>query len=163
MQRHAGKGEIQRHCGFTQFSAAAGLEDVREALLEIHRVEFLFLVRREKLAGQNVGADERVAAHDVFVERGQECFVKFHLVAAGGAGRFVLQQFQVERELRHFHGLRVNVHAVDVGQQNFAFLLEREVQAVVAFHQIALFRLAGVLVVIGGVVADEQVIDAQQK
>ena len=134
-----------------------------EALLEIHRVEFLFLVRREKLAGQDVGADERVAAHDVFVERGQERFVKFQLVVAGGAGRFVLQQFQVERELRHFHGLRVNVHAVDVGQQDFAFLLERQVQAVVAFHHVALFGLAGVVVVKLGVMANQQIIDAQQE
>jgi len=44
--------------------AGARFEDVRKALLEIHRIEFLFVVRREKLAGQNVRANERVLASD---------------------------------------------------------------------------------------------------
>ena len=52
-------------------TAGSPFEYVRESGLEIHRVEFAFLVAGKKLAIENVGADERVAALDVAGQVGQ--------------------------------------------------------------------------------------------
>src|SRR5581483_1594751 len=123
MQRHAGKIEVQWRGRFTQ-CASARSKYVRKALLKIHRIEFPFLLGGEKLAAQDVGADQRVATDDVLVQRGQERFVKFQLIIPGGAWCLVLQKLEIKRELRHLNSLRIDVDAIDVVEEDFALLLQ---------------------------------------
>ena len=67
-----------------QFAAGRfAAEDSREALRVIQRVDFLLLLHGQLAVVQNVRANERVAAHDVFIQRGQQREMKLDLKLAG--------------------------------------------------------------------------------
>ena len=74
-----------------------------------------------ELAVIKIRADERVAALNVAVQIGQHALMEqLHLAVQRLAG-FAFQHFEQQREFGHFHRLRVDVHAIDMIEQD-AFL-----------------------------------------
>jgi hypothetical protein len=69
------------------------------------------------LAAIEVGVNEGVAAFDVGVEVGQGAFVVELELAVDCLSVLAFKDFEQEAELGDFHGLRVNVHAVDVVEE----------------------------------------------
>ena len=103
----------------------AGLEDGRELRLPVEGIDppALLVIGKPALAAfVVVGPDQRIAALDVAPQVGQRTLVVQPQLVGQRLRRFALQNLQQQRELRHFDRLRVDVHAVDVIEQN-PFLL----------------------------------------
>src|SRR4030065_915207 len=64
------------------------------------------------------GADEGIAALDVVPQVGQGAFVEEEELGGQRLSRLSLQDLEEERELGALHGLGVDVHAVDVVEQD---------------------------------------------
>ena len=89
---------------------------------DVDAVAFLVGEQREFGLLVKIRADERVAAFDVVAQIGQRAFRKEPEDGLERLAGLAFQHFQQQRELGDFHRLRVNVHAVNVGEQNpFAF------------------------------------------
>ena len=70
-----------------------------------------------------IRADEGVAAFDVAVQIGQHAGVQKFLFAGNRLLGFAFKHFEKQRKLGDLHGLRVNIHAVNIVEQNsFAFV-----------------------------------------
>jgi len=75
-----------------------------------------------------VAADERVAALDVAAQIGQDALGEERKLAG------VLHHLEEQRQLGHFHGLRVDVDPVDVIEEDLLLLLHRQLPAVARLH-----------------------------
>ena len=80
-----------------------------------------------------------------------------------GCNCLALQQFEAERKPRDLDGLRVDVHAVDVVQEDFTPFFERETPNPAGFHAAGIASLPRMGFVIHFVVSQQQVVDSQQK
>ncbi len=72
--------------------------------------------------------DEGVAALDVLIERREEgdvLFGKEFALTRESLARLAFEHLQIEGELGDFHGLRVEVHAVDIVAQDAALEIDR--------------------------------------
>lgn len=106
---------------------AAARHDFRKDILEVHGPQFAFFLATETFSFMDASADEAVAANDVFAKRWQQGLfleVRQLLILMGAGGGFVFEQAQVKGELADLDGLGVEVHAVDVVQEDFAFLFQ---------------------------------------
>ena len=65
-----------------------------------------------------IGTDERVAAFDVVAEVGQGAFVEQFELSYQRLLGLAFQHLQQERQFGDLYGLRVNVHAVNIIQQD---------------------------------------------
>ncbi len=91
---------------------------------DVDTIPFLLIHQTQILLIVEVRADEGVAAFDVVTQIGQGAFVEHGHLAAQRILRFIFQHLEQQGELGHFHRLLVNIHAVDVIEQD-AFFLRR--------------------------------------
>ncbi len=102
---------------------AAAVHDGLEFVGPVEGVEFEagFVVERGEIRlGVKIGADEAIAALDVVAEVGEDA-VEIELPAAEFAG-FAFEDFEEQRKLGDLDGLGVDIHAVEVGDED-AFAL----------------------------------------
>ena len=105
---------------------ATGFHNFRELGIPIENVDTvaLFVVEEAHLlVFVKVRADEGVAAFDVVAEVGEGARAEELEVLADGFFGFTFENFQQKAQLGDFDGLAVDVHAVDVVEQNALFLL----------------------------------------
>ena len=105
-------------CEGERLGGGEHLRELRGPIERIDPVALLVVQQAQLLPIVKFRPDERVAALDVARQVGQGALLEQAELAAQGLLALAFQHLQQQRQLGHFHGLRVDVHAVDVRRQD---------------------------------------------
>ncbi len=104
--------------GFRKPVRSKHFRELRGPIEHVHPVARFVVQQAQLLSIGKLRPDERVAALDVARQVGQGALLEQAKLAAQRLLVLPFQHLQQQRQLGHLHGLRVDVHAVDVRRQD---------------------------------------------